>query len=390
MSLEHWMHISDELDPLLASGSDASSTKRNKTFDIDSGRLTVKTKWVKISDSDVGDPILKVLNLSSTNVGKYFLKIDVKLTSNFQRMLTESEQKTKSHEVTSKSKEPHVPSSAKRKKTYSDRKISEMLPKITKEQHDSSALFNDAIVSNSFNDENAEDLSKFEEYVPVPTESAFLVSPPTYNPSEKCSSRIRSEYSPPFAKAEDSMEDIPYDPTAGMETMDSAPIYNPSEKYSPTIVKAEIVDAIVPYEPTSASSIDCTSTYSPEKNVARIESNQIKSEYSPTFVNADKSPEEIKYKPTAKTNKSSETDKAKKLSSKKTKELFGSSDDENYDDDRNGIEKVASTPRKSKRQNESSPRRDKKSSKERSKSKKKKTHNVQRSRDSSIGDISIR
>lgn len=407
MSLEHWMYISDELDPLLASGSDPSSPKKNKSFDIDSGRLTVKTKWVKISDSDVGDHILKILNISSSNVGKYFLKIDVKLNSNFQRMLTESESKNKSQrvltesepknkslEAKNKSKEPHqtVHNSTKHKR-YSDRKIFEMLPRIKKENHDDSSLFNEATLCNGFDDLNAECSSNVEEYIPVPTASSFLAnSPPVYNPTEKAfaqieTNQIRSEYSPTFVKPDKPIEDIvSYEPSEATSPID------PKSEYSPNYVNPDLSLAeIMPYSPTAlASSTNSTPIYNPEKNIAQIEINQIKSEYSPNYVNADKSLEEVMYKPTTKVNKSSETDKSKKLSEKKKRELFGSSD-ENYDDDRKNLEKVSSSSHRSKRRNESSPKREKKSSKERSsRSKKKKLHNVQSSQDSSIGDISIR
>lgn len=358
MSLDNWMYIYDELNPLLASADDPSSYKKNKSFDLDSGRLTVKTRWIKVSDvSEKGNHILKMLNLSSTSVGKYYLKIDVKLSSYLERIVAELEQKSKCLEGKNKPKQPKQDghNSGKHKKS-SNRKISDMLPKIEKENHDSSTLSIDAAVAcNGFDYSTAEDLSNHEEYIPEPVPSFSAESTPTYKP--------------------------------GFGQTDRKPI--PSE-YSPVCLRAEqSIEESTGYEPTTATTTS-TPTYYPEKNLSQIEINQIKSEYSPTCMTEDKT-EGIVYKPTTKLNKSAESDKSDKLTDIKnqSRELFGSSD-ENCDDDPEKPAKVSSSSHKSKRKKDSS--RDKKSSKDKSNSKKKKLHDVQSSQDTSMDvcDITIR
>lgn len=377
------MHIFDELSPVLASGCDSNSSKKTKSFDLDNGRLTVKTRWVKLSDvSDVGNYILKILHLSSSNVGKYFLRIDVKLGSYLERLESELEQKNKSSEVRTRSKGSKQPSHNESNSTKQTsgkiqiRKISDMLPKITKEKHDSSSLLNDSssllsdsAACNGLDDVNV-DLNHFEEYIPVPV------------PAPVATSSFRSE--------------SPTSPTYNPSEISSVKIENNHSEYSPTYGSSD--KEIVPYEPSGAS--HSTPVYKPEKNVAQIEMNLVKSEYSPTPLNPIKAEEEISYKPTIKQSQSAETDKPKKKSDKKNRlekslELFGLSDDSD-NDDRDTAEKVSSSSssNKAKRKKDSSSRREKKSSHrdDGSKSKKKKLQDVQSSQDSliEVGDISIR
>lgn len=372
ITLENWMHIFDELNPVLASGCDSNSSKKSKSFDLDNGRLTVKTKWIKLSDvTDVGNYILKILHLSSSNVGKYFLRIDVKLGSYLERLESELEQKNKSPEIKTKSKGPkqtsHNESNSTKHGKIHIRKISDMLPKITKEKHDSSSLLNDSAACNGLDDVNV-DLNHFEEYVPVPVPAPVATSfrsesptSPTYNPSEISSVKIENNHS----------------------------------EYSPTY---ESSDKEIPYEPSGASA--STPIYKPEKNVAQIEMNLVKSEYSPTPLNPMKVEEEVSYKPTIKRSQTAETDKPKKKSDKKNRlekslELFGLSDDSD-NDDRDTADKVSSSSssNKAKRKKDSTSRREKKSSHrdDGSKSKKKKLQDVESSQDSliEVGDISIR
>ncbi|KAJ6636758.1 hypothetical protein Bhyg_15353 [Pseudolycoriella hygida] len=347
MSLENWIQISDELDPLLVNGLDPNSSKKSISFDVDHQRVTVKVRWLKITDSDLGNHILKFLNLtsSSTNVSKYYLKLEFKLNSNFQKIVTELEQKNKCLEE--KIKPSHESSRSIRnstiRKNSNYRKISEMLPKINKDEANSSSFLNDSITCNG---SDVEDLNKVEEYIPdfVPGSST------------------------------------------GTSNMGTVPVYKPEKNSEINEVQSE-------YEPESVASVmHSTPTYNPEKNIAQIEMNQIKSEYSPAPLNtSEKSLEEIVYKPMTKTNKSSETEKRKRKCDRKnvSKELFGTSDDDSDVDSLDQM--VSSSSRKSKRKKETSSfQREEKSDKESTKSKKKKSNNRPMSRISATSDGDIR
>ncbi len=345
------MNIFDELNPLLT--SEPSPSKHNqKTFDVDNGRLTCKAKWVKISDSsDVGTHIVKILNLSSTNAGKYFLKINVKLGSYLDRIVSELEQKNKTVDVKNKSKEPSQSShnSSKNKKSDHHRKISDMLVKIPKEKHSSSATFNDTAgaVSAEAVELSADDLNHVEEYIPFPP---------------ACASSFLDESQPDYKSY--SLIDV----TNSIHS-----------EYLPTPVKKEKDDA-GEYE-LNVTSVPAA-TYHPESKAFEIEMNKIKSEYSPTYVTDKPKNDDAVYKPVKKETKSTDTVvKSKKLLNK-SKELFGSSDED--DDD-----KVSSSSQKPKRKLDLSPRRETRSSKERSKSKKKKLQDGQ-TRNKADSDISIR
>lgn len=194
------MNIFDELNPLLTSEPSASNHIQ-KTFDVDNGRLTCKAKWVKISDSsDVGPHIVKILNLSCTNAGKYFLKINVKLGSYLDRIVSELEQKNKTVHVKNKSKEPSRSShnSSKHKKCPS--------------------TFND---NASVIELSAEDLNHDEEYIPFSAAcaSSFLNEKDDagqYNPERKASeiemNKIKSKYAPTYVTDKPKTNDAVYKP----------------------------------------------------------------------------------------------------------------------------------------------------------------------------------
>lgn len=352
LTLENWMKMFEQLNPLLAGNPNAS--RKSKTFEMDSGRLSVKARWAKINDSaDVGSHIVKILNLSSSDVGKYFLKIDVKLSSYLERIAAELEQKSKSVDAKDNSKESnHDRLNTSKHKKLNDRKISDMLPKINKDKDKTPSLSDEYGTSNSPDELNAEDLNKVEEYIPLPTAAAVLTTSdtyPTYNP-EKCvpteMNAVHPEYLPASTQPEKSLDESEF------------------------------------YEPTAATT--STATYNPEKKY-QIDLNKTKSEYLPTSQSTPMK-DDVVYKPTKK-NKSSDNDRTTKILNK-SKELFGSSD-ENDD-----IDRVSSSSQKSKRKMDASPRREKTSSKEKeqSKSKKKRTNDV-RTKLESIGedsDITIR
>lgn len=336
MTLENWTHIFSELDPILA--SEASSTKKSKTFDIDSGRLNVKAKWVRINDSsDVGSYIVKICNLSSSSVGKHFLKIEIKLSSYLERITSQLEQKNKSVDgKSSKSKEPnHHPRTSSKEKNFHHRKISD----IFKPRQDSPSLFNEAATADTIDEFNAGDSGQIEEYIPMPTPGAACTfSPdthPTYKPEKSCA-QVHPEYSPtPVVKIENSPEE----------------------------------NAVTP--PAVA--------YHPENKPSEIELNKIKSEYSPSYMTDKIQNEDVVYRPSTKPNKSAEKSKKLHVTSK---ELFG---DDSSDDDTS--DKVSSSSQKSKRRLDLSPKRGKRLDNERAKSKKKKpniAHN------SETGEVSIR
>lgn len=353
MTLENWMHISTELDQVLAGEPGAS--KKSKTFEADSGRLSVKAKWVKISDSDdVGTHIVKILNLSSSSVGKYFLKIDVKLSSYLERMAMEWEQKTKvserkdkdsgqettqsssskSHSTNSSTKSQDVAKSSRTRsstrsasaKNSNHRKISDMLPKIEKEKVTSPSMFDDS--ANAIDDLIAGDPTKVEEYIPSGLQAS---TPLIYTPEKSSCSQ--------------------HDVTA---------IHS---EYQPTPIKIKGSDS----ESYELPTVDTSPTYNPEKKLSEIAMNKIKSEYSPSYLNDQVQNEDVVYKPS--TKGSTETEKSKKVHWK-NKELFGSSDDSDAD----AAEKITRSSRKSKRKLASSSKRDEKSSRE--KSKRKKDENV--------------
>lgn len=348
------MKMFEHLNPLLA--SDPSASRKSKTFEMDSGRLSVKARWTKINDSaDVGSHIVKILNLSSSDVGKYFLKIDVKLSSYLERIAAELEQKSKSVDAKDNSKESnHDRLNTSKHKKLNDRKISDMLPKINKDKDKTPSLSDEYGTSNSPDELNADDLNKVEEYIPLPTAAAAAVltttdTYPTYNP-EKCvpteMNAVHPEYLPASTQPEKSPDESEF------------------------------------YEPTAATT--STATYNPEKKY-QIDLNKTKSEYLPTSQSTPMK-DDVVYKPTKK-NKSSENDRTTKILNK-SKELFGSSDENDE------FDKVSSSSQKSKRKMDASPRREKTSSKEKeqSKSKKKRTNDV-RTKLESIGedsDISIR
>ncbi|XP_037052009.1 uncharacterized protein LOC119085657 isoform X2 [Bradysia coprophila] len=361
LTLENWMQIFDELNPLLA--SDPSTLRKSKTFEMDSGRLSVKARWVKISDSsDVGAHIVKILNLSSSGVGKYFLKIDVKLSSYLERIASELEQKSKSLDIKETSKEAgHDRLNNLKHKKSNNRKISDMLPKIKKEKDDPPAVLDDTAILYNLEEPNADDLNKVEEYIPLPkptaSDTAFTTTDtvPTYTP-EKCvptELNVHSEYSPTLLQAEKSPHE--------------------SDLYDPT-----------------AASPPITATYNPEKKLSQNVMNKLESEYLPTCRIDTPIKEELVYKPTSKRNKPFDNEKTTTILNK-SKELFGSSDEASNDEK----ERVSSSSHRIKRKMDLSPRREKTSSKgkdrEKTKSKKKKVHDeVKQECKTEDGDISIR
>ncbi|KAG4065692.1 hypothetical protein HA402_012370 [Bradysia odoriphaga] len=361
LTLENWMKIFDELNPLLA--SDPSTLRKSKTFEIDSGRLSVKARWAKITDSsDVGAHIVKILNLSSSGVGKYFLKIDVKLSSYLERIASELEQKSKSLDIkdTPKEEKGRDRLNTSKHKKSNNRKISDMLPKIRIEKDDPPAVLDETAILNNLEEPNADDLNKVEEYIPLPkptaSDTSFTTTDtvPTYTP-EKCvpseMNAFHSEYSPTSLQA----------------------VKSPHEG--------------VLYEPIASTS-PITATYNPEKKLSQIEQIKVESEYLPTNRLDTPIKEELVYKPTSKRNKSSDNERTTKILNK-SKELFGSSDEASDDE----IDKVSSSSQKSKRKMDWSPRREKRKGKERekTKSKKKKVHDeVKQECKTEDGDISIR
>lgn len=366
ITLENWTHIFDELTTVITNGLDPTGSKRNKTFRLDHGRLNVEAKWIKISDaSDVGNYILKILSLRSSNVGRYFLKINVRLGSYLESLQTELIQKVSIPEVKSKSKDSKehgqstshdVPSSSKQKK-FHHRKISDMLPTVSKEQ---SFLKTSSLLNDAFNDSDAleHEINEVEEYIPLPGPAPitpFSLDPAiTYNPSDKSllsADSSLSEYSPTFPKTENEI---------------SVPTHS-------------------------------TATYNPEKNVAQIEMNLVKSEYSPTsLIPLKLEGDTISYKPTAKRHKSPDFDKLKNLTDKPKKssnkkkclEWLGLTDES--DDDQLKTVSSSSSTHTSKQIKDSSRKRAKISTKERSsKTKKKKLQDIHDS-STEIGEIAIR
>lgn len=225
MLLENWINIYDQLDEIVKNDN---NLKKSKSFDMDNGRITVKVRWVKTSDSsEMGTHVLKILNLSSTNVGKYFLKVDVKLNSNFQKLVTELEDKIKLLEGKNSISVPcevvqnHVkPRTSSVKINEIFPKINDIFPKIHKEKLDSSSLPLNTSDYNGF-----EDIENVEEYIPVPvpaqtTSTSFPTeTPPAYHPQKSYAeieiNKIKSEYSPTYINPEKPIEEIAsYKPSA--------------------------------------------------------------------------------------------------------------------------------------------------------------------------------
>lgn len=218
MTLENWMYIFDRLDEILQ--GEASTSKKSKIFDTDNGRLTVKAKWMRTSDlSGMGSQILKILNsgsssttsTSSASVGKHFLKIDIKLNSNFQRLLTDLEQRNKLLEEKNKTVEPNHDGHNSVKQE--DINSTEVLPKKEKLKSYSS-LSKDSTDYDGYEDSNVE------EYIPTPTTATSIPTEncPTYNPEKNSTeieiNKIQSEYSPTFLNANASVQDtVSYRPS---------------------------------------------------------------------------------------------------------------------------------------------------------------------------------
>lgn len=263
----------EKLDEIMASGN----KKSDSDFNIENDRLTVKTKWIKISDKvDVGYNILKIVNLSSVDVGKYFLKITVNLQSDFEQLLQKLEHENQVLKGKCDWKNEEHSEVTARSSTVND----DIIPKDVKEKGHSLKL-----LKNSSDGDGYDDLDiinfEVEEYIPTPS-TATIAS-----------------------------EDIP--------------------------------------------------TYHPEKNSAQIEINQIQSQYSPTYVNADKSPNETaSYRPsrTRRQTKLFENGDSKRSHVKKTRtrprsvDLFGLSDDDEVGEGVSSSSHLHHTP---KRKMESNP-----------------------------------
>lgn len=245
MSLENWTYIFDQLDEILA--GEASSSKKSKTFEH--GRVSVKAKWMKSSDlTSIGHHISKILNSSSTptNVAKYFLKIEVKLISDFDHIIKNLEKEIELLKEKNKITEPNDNHPVKHKNGSMSNDVKSELNDVKSESNDvKSGLLvpkkekrNSSSLSKNTSDyDGYEDLNEgFEEYIPpytslsttpsYPTESV-----PTYNPENNSAqiemNQIQSEYSPTFLNTV-VPDNVSYRPT----TRSSQPVENDSAKKS--------------------------------------------------------------------------------------------------------------------------------------------------------------